>query len=575
MKTLHAALLCDFYKISHRPQYPDKTQTILATWTPRSTRYLPDTPKVVAFGFQGFIQESLIEFFEDNFFSKDKSTILAEYSRLIKFTLGDQNPDTSHIEALHDLGYLPLKIKALAEGTLTPIRTPMLTVQNTDPRFFWLTNYIETLMSCELWQSATSATIAYKYRKILDRYAKETTGSTMGVEFQGHDFSMRGMGGVHSAAKSGSGHLLSFVGTDTIPAIQYLEEYYQADVEKELVGCSVPATEHSVMCAGGDQNEFETFKRLITEIYPTGIISIVSDTWDLWKVLSDIIAPLKDVILARDGGPDSIDKVVIRPDSGDPVRIICGDKFEELPNSLDRTFEEWKEEVADEMDDDFRENLVAESPYAEIHWKWKFNDQYYEVSYEPDLNRHDKQYYYVDNYGSTVSKCTFTEIFPTSEQKGVVECLWDIFGGTTTDQGYKMLDSHIGAIYGDAITLERCEEICKQLKEKGFASLNMVFGIGSFTYQYNTRDTLGFAMKSTLCVIDGKEIQIFKDPVTDDGVKKSAKGGVRIETDNDHNIIYVDELSLAESEGGLLKTIFQNGKAFNVQSLAEIRSRLK
>ncbi len=272
MKNLHAALLCDFYKISHREQYPEKTEIIYSTWTPRSARYLPDTDKVVAFGFQGFIKEYLIDFFNDNFFNKNKSKIVSEYSRIIKFTLGVQSPETQHIEDLHDLGYLPLKIKALKEGTLVPIRVPMMTIQNTNPKFFWLTNYIETLVSCELWQSSTSATIAYKYRKILDRYAIETTGSTNGVEFQGHDFSMRGMGGVNAAAKSGSGHLLSFVGTDAIPAIMYLEEYYGANVENELVGCSVPATEHSVMCAGGDQNEFDTYKRLVNEVYPSGIV---------------------------------------------------------------------------------------------------------------------------------------------------------------------------------------------------------------------------------------------------------------------------------------------------------------
>lgn len=493
MKNLHAALLCDFYKISHREQYPENTEIVYSTWTPRSAKYLPDTDEVVAFGFQGFIKGFLIDFFNDNFFSQPKEEIVANYSRIIRNTLGVVNPDTSHIEDLHDLGYLPLKIKALKEGTLVPLRVPMLTVQNTDTRFFWLTNYIETLASCELWQSATSATIARKYRKILDKYAIETTGTTAGVEFQGHDFSMRGMGGLQAAAKSGAGHLLSFVGTDTIPAVMYLEEHYNANVENELVGCSVPASEHSVMCAGGKESEFKTYERLIKDIYPTGIVSIVSDTWDLWKVLSEIIEPLKDDILARDGGPESLDKVVIRPDSGDPVKIICGDPDAPL------------------------ESLAS---------------------------------------------------------KGVVEVLWDIFGGTTTDSGYKILDSHIGCIYGDAITTERCEEICRQLKLKGFASTNMVYGIGSYTYQYNTRDTLGFAMKSTLCVVNGDEKKIFKDPITDDGTKKSATGAVAVFADDSGKLFYKDELFLSEAEDGLLELVFEDGVLLRDQSLAEIREIL-
>lgn len=585
MKNLHAALLCDFYKISHREQYPDKTEVIYSTWTPRSAKYLPDTNTVVAFGFQGFIKEYLIDFFQDEFFSKPKDKILSDYARIVKFTLGVENPDTTHIAELHDLGYLPLKISAVKEGSLVPLRVPMLTVQNTDSRFFWLTNYIETLMSCELWQSSTSATIARKYRGILDLYAMRTTGSIEGVEFQGHDFSMRGMGGVNSAAKSGSGHLLSFVGTDTIPAIMYLEEYYGADIEKELVGCSVPATEHSVMCAGGDENEFETYSRLINKVYPTGIVSIVSDTWDLWKVLTDIIEPLKEDILSRDGGPESLDKVVIRPDSGDPVSIICGDLIKQ--KWQDKSLEVWKKLVAEDMDIEFCEHLDAENPHHSETEKWKFNDKYYSVTYEPDLNRHDKQYYYVDNYGSLLSKFTFEEYIPTLESKGVVECLWDIFGGTITDQGYKLLDSHIGVIYGDAITLERCESICSQLEEKGFASLNVVFGIGSYTYQYNTRDTLGFAMKSTLCVIDGKEYQIFKDPITDDGIKKSAKGAVRVEYNETGVMTYTDGLSLHEEivgshgkiyvdlDSGLLEPVFKDGKLLREQTLSEIRELMK
>jgi len=256
-------------------------------------------------GFQGFVKEFLMEFFDDNFFSRSKEEVVAEYSRILKNCLFIQEPHTKHIEELHDLGYLPLLIKAVDEGTQVPFRVPMLTVENTDPRFFWLTNYFETLASNNLWKPATSASTAKVYRSVLDKFALETTGSVLGVEFQGHDFSMRGMSGVEDAARTGVGHLLSFVGTDTIPAIQYAEQYYGANVEKELIGCSVNATEHSVMCAGGKGDEFETYRRLIEDTYPTGIISIVSDTWDLWNVLTDTIPKLKSSIMARDGGDQS------------------------------------------------------------------------------------------------------------------------------------------------------------------------------------------------------------------------------------------------------------------------------
>lgn len=477
-------LLCDFYKISHREQYPENTELVYSTWTPRDSR-MKGVDKVVAFGFQAFIKNYLIDFFNTNFFNRPVDDVTAEYSRIIKATLGVESPDVSHIEYLHSLGYLPLEIKALEEGTLVPLRVPMLTIQNTDPKCFWLTNYIETLASCELWQATTSATIANEYRKILEVYAMRTAGSTDAVQFQGHDFSMRGMSSLKSAMVSGAGHLLSFSGTDTIPAVNFLEEYYNADVEKELVGTSIPATEHSVQCAYGDDERY--FKRIINEVYPTGFASIVSDGYDFWKVIGELLPSLKSDIMARDG------KLVIRPDSGDPVKIVCGD--------------------------DKNVNPLA--------------------------------------------------------QKGAVECLWDIFGGTINALGYKELDPHIGIIYGDAITLNRCEEICKQLEAKGFASTNVVFGIGSYTYQYNTRDTFGFALKSTMCVINGDEKQIFKDPKTDNGVKKSQKGKVIVSKQHD-TITFTDGHSLKdELSTDLLKTIFKDGKILKETSLAEIRERIR
>jgi len=489
MRNLIPTLLCDFYKISHREQYPKGTEVVYSTWIPRSNKHLPQAKTAIAFGFQAFIKEWLIDFFNENFFQKGWIDIVQEYRRYIKYTLGIQFPYTQHLYELWALGYLPLEIRALPEGTRTPFRVPMLTIHNTHPKFFWLTNYLETLISTELWKVSTVATIADLYREILDEYAIKTTGSTDGVEYQGHDFCMRGSCGVFDSGISGMGHLLSFVGTDTIPAIMGLEQYYNADIEKEIVGVSVPATEHSVMCAGGNVNEYETYKRLITETYPTGIVSIVSDTWDLWYVLIDIIPKLKNDILARDG------KVVIRPDSGDPADIICGDPLS-----------------------------------ARVY-----------------------------------------------EHKGVIELLWDTFGGTVTEQGYKVLDSHIGAIYGDAITLNTCRCICKRLKAKGFASTNMIFGIGSFAYQYNTRDTLGFAMKSTLTVCDGKEIHIFKDPVTDDGTKKSLKGGVAVFKNDKKGIYCIDEIGLNSviDKDNLLKVVFKDGKLLIDQSLSEIRTKLK
>ena len=485
MTSYHPMLLCDFYKIAHREQYPQNTQFIYSTWTPRMSRIV-GVDKVVAFGFQAFIKQYLVDYFNECFFKRPIEQITEEYKRIIKNTLGIENPATQHIEDLHELGFLPILIKAVKEGTLVPIRCPMLTIENTNEKFFWLTNYLETLMSNYLWMPTTSATISLEYKKILTFFALKTVGNADFVPFQGHDFSMRGMASLDASCTSGAGHLTSFVGTDTVPAIMFLEKYYHANVEKELVGCSIPASEHSVACANG-LDELSTLKRFLTEIYPKGFVSFVSDTWDFFKVITEVLPALKDIIMAREG------KLVIRPDSGDPVKIVCGD---------------------------------------------------------PE--------------GKTIA-----------ERKGAIELLWEIFGGTVSKQGYKILDSHIGCIYGDAITLDRCREICTKLALKGFASTNMVYGIGSYTYQYNTRDTFGFALKSTHAVIDGQSIDLFKDPKTDSGMKKSQKGRVVVYNPGDQ-IVWKDEMgTFGRRENDLLQPIFHNGYVPNKQSLSEIRKHIQ
>jgi nicotinamide phosphoribosyltransferase len=151
--------------------------------------------------------------------------------------------------------------------------------------------------------------------------------------------------------------------------------------------------------------------------------------------------------------------------------------------------------------------------------------------------------------------------------------LWETFGGTINTKGYKELDPHIGAIYGDSITITRASQICTRLKEKGFASTNLVLGIGSFTYQYNTRDTFGFAMKATYGEVNGMGREIFKDPITDDGTKKSAKGLIKIELEKGSYKLY-DQVTWEQEQTGELKEIFRDGKLIVNQTLSEIRNRL-
>ena len=554
---MNPLLKCDYYKTEHYKQYPDNITKLYSNFTPRKSR-IAGIDKVVFFGLQHFILEYLIKDFNENFFYLNeenrqniRNKVIREYSKHIKLD------SYKHIYDLFDLGYLPIEIKSLEEGTLCPIGVPCFTITNTHPDFAWLVNYLETLISCMLWQPITSATIAYEYKKILNKYALETTGSDEGVQWQAHDFSMRGMSSLESAVLSGMGHLTSFTGTDVIPAIYQLEKSYDAT---GLIGASVPATEHSVECMnaqGTMEGEYEHTLRLL-KLYPIGIISKVSDTTDLWSYITKVLPKCKTEILARDG------KLVIRPDSGDPVDIICGynlmtiDQLEEFYYSLEYRYN--TDNIAIEKDGKYYKAFIDE---------WSDGG--------------------IRDFGTDLD-----EEISSSELKGVIELLWDVFGGIVNEQGYKVLDSHIGAIYGDSITMDRAIQICERLKAKGFSTTNIVLGIGSYTYQYNTRDTFGFAMKATYGEITHKQErdgginfgeyteeiiehrEIFKDPITDDGIKKSKKGLLQVRYKSLTNeIICNDQQSWKQEKEGLLQIVFKNGKLTRTTTLEEIRNKLK
>ena len=527
-KPILVAYKNDGYKQSHKPQYPKGTTMVYSNYTPRGA-YNKSIERAVVFGLQFFVKTYLIEDW-DRFFAMPKNEAINQFRHRIHNYCG--KIDDSHIADLHDLSYLPLEVKGLPEGSLCPFKVPFITVKSTKDEFFWVTNFIETPLSTQNWMSVNSATTAFEYLKIITKYADETVGNRDFVQWQGHDFSMRGMSSLESAYRSGMAHLTCFTGTDTIPAIDYVEMYYCGDASKQLIGGSIPATEHAVMSAGGKENEIETLRRLITEVYPIGPVSVVSDTWDLWKLVTEYLTILKPEILARDG------KLVIRPDSGDPVKIICGDAYivDSLKDKNIRT--------ADSLG--FDKVRLDDTIIYKVLWS------------------NDKEDYKLERQSDDL----------TPANLGVIECLWNIFGGTITEKGYKLLDSHIGAIYGDSISLERCYKILEILKRKGFCSYNIVFGLGSYSYQYVSRDSLGQAMKATGAIVDGEFRELFKDPITDDGTKRSARGFLRVDHDGEKYVLR-DQVTEEESNGGCLEVRFKDGEMFGEVTFEEVRSRIK
>lgn len=516
---LNPLLGTDGYKTSHRQMYNPKTEYVYSNVTTRNVNRMPEqAKKIVIFGAQ-YVFKYVNDLYNENFFSQPKNVVCGEAKRYLSNYL-NCDYDVSHFEALHDLGYLPIRVKGLDEGTIIGENIPCLTIINTDPRFFWITNFLETIISTLYWKMIHSASIAYGFKQIVLKYANETDKENISsVDFQCHDFSFRGMQHLESAITSGLGFITSFKGSDTIPVLQAAKYYYNSN----NVAFSVVASEHSVQSSLAETKEIEitddlgnkTIKietnelngvRYLLKTFPSGILSMVSDTFDLWRMCEEYLPILKDEIIARDG------KLVIRPDSGNPADVICGLKTK--PGT------------------------------------W---------------NKIENNKYYHSNDGFNYLEISRGEYF------GVIQLLWDVFGGSTNNQGFKVLSKSIGCIYGDAITLDRCEEILRRLKRNNFASTNILLGTGSFSMAYSTRDSASFAIKATAVQINGVLKEIFKDPITDKGSKKSAKGLLQVYKDINGELKLKDQCTWQEESEGELKVFFENGKFIKETTIDEIR----
>ena len=478
-------LLIDFYKAVHAEMLPEGITKSVSYFTPRMSR-VKRWDKVVMFGLQGFIKTWLIDYFNREFFNRPFDQVIHEYRRVMDASLGAGAYNIGKIVKLHRLGYLPIEIVALPEGTRVPMHVPMFGITNTHPDFAWLPQSLESLISAESWHPMLAATVGYTYRQIVNKYYDLTCDDVIRRSKALGAFDFRGEECLESAVKAGAGWCLSFLNTATVPVIPYLEQIYNCDCTKEPVAYGSPSTEHSVMCSNFavDGDEETLLRRLLTEIYPNTSFSAVLDSYDYWNVIDNILPKLKPEILAHNGC------MLMRGDSGDCVDVVTRTVFK----------------------------------------------------------------------------------------------LWELFGGTVNSKGYKVLDPHVKAIYGDSITVQRCEEIYKILMENGFACSNVSLGVGSFSFQCIeedgelkpfTRDTFSSCIKATYCEINGKPTPIFKNP-KDGGFKKSQKGCCLVYRDADGNLDYLDELTWEQAcdRSNLLVPVFRDGKLLKEYSLAEVREIL-
>lgn len=592
---LDAPFGTDGYKVGHGPMYRRGTKKVYSNCTPRTDRiYRQDATRfydglLVVAGIQGGVQE-IHENWHNSFFSKPKAEVIEFYATLMTGYFGSRPLAVAQMSALHDIGYLPVEIKALAEGSKVPMGIPVFTITNTVDEAYWLVNYLETILSDTTWHPMTNATISEEFYQIAEHFRRKTGGTAFDVKIQNHDFSARGMSGMEAATRSNFPHLFRHLGTDTISTLPYAVRYYDAPLDS-LIGISVPATEHAVTSqnilaieqelfhngdsdtykflglehqgifaemveAGEDQRliaEVMFVYELLKEIVPTGIVSNVSDTYDFWAMLTRGYRYLKPIIMRRQGNGVTPGRLVVRPDSGNPVTVICG--MSPVCGDDGKAINFESEDAAYEYVT-FRLAELRKCDCIKIAGTF----------YDFEVNIYD-------GYEGCGIDTDVT--YPYEVVAGAVRTLWKNFDGGYNEKGYKTLNEHIGLIYGDSITRKRAVEILERLEAAGFASSCIVFGIGSYSFQCSTRDTFGFAVKATSSVIGDQRIAIFKQPKTD-SKKNSAKGllyvgrcseGWRLEND-----VTPEEEA---DEGNLLKTIYRDGVFVRRTNLQEIRERLE
>lgn len=483
---INPMLLIDFYKAVHAEMLPTKITKSVSYFTPRMSR-VRMWNKVVMFGLQGFVKTYLIDYFNERFFERPIDEVISEYERIMDASLGKGVYGLQKIKDLHALGYLPIEIWALPEGTKVPMHVPMFCITNTHDDFAWLPQALESLISAEAWHPMLAATVGATYRDIVNKFYDETCDDSVSRNKALGSFDFRGEECTDSAIKAAAGWCLSFVNTATVPVIPYLEKLYNCDCTKEPVAFGSPSTEHAVMCSNYavDGDEVTLLKRLLTEIYPDTSFSAVLDSYDYWNVIDNVLPQIKPEIMMHNGC------MLMRGDSGDCIEVVT----------------------------------------------------------------------------KTVFK------------------LWDEFGGTINSKGYKVLDPHVKAIYGDSITIQRCERIYEILKDNGFAASNVALGVGSFSFQCVeedgilkpfTRDTFSSCIKATYCEIDHKPYPIFKNP-KEGGFKKSQKGCCLVYKNDNGELCYKDEYTWKEvscNSKQELKAIFRNSELLIDDSLANIRNRL-
>ena len=600
---LNPWLLTDFYKLTHILQYRPELRELTSYLTPRGSR-LKGVDKVVMFGLSAYVHSYVVENFNKNFFNCPWWDSCNEVKEVLKEGLGYSDEmifkTLENLHALHEFGYLPVEINAVPEGTLVPMGVPCVEIKSTNPQFFWVGQALEASLSAAIWHPMVSATIAREYRKIARGAFSATVENGIDERVSMCDFSMRGQESNESAVNASVAWLTSMWNSSTVAARKHIQNVY-GKCDGNVRGLT--STEHSVMTShacldGGD--EIPTFKYLF-ELYKNVSFAAVSDSYDFWNILTNIL-PNNFMEEITERGKRGV-FIGVRHDSAEPVDALCGtvpilhaDTVKRIPKDMledgtklecmTLTFTE--EEANNLWEQGFREgNLVAVKCDGE--------EYLVRIRAVEHLSGIDET---VDKDCPTMwAAGVLQNRSRTWEEKGMVESMYEIFGGNINSKGFKVLNPGIKAVYGDSITITRAKKIYKRLAIKGFAANNVSLGVGSFSFQALenedgtlspfTRDTFSIAIKCTHSkyitkewydegevISEEAERHVFKDPKNFSG-KKSQKGLCRIFFNEDGNLTYEDELYEKDLIGknSALIPYFKDGQEFK-QNFETIRETI-
>ena len=440
----------DSYKYSQFNQYPPKTTGVYSYIESRGGVY----KSTVFFGLQAFIKEYLT--------GPVVTTDMIDEAEALITAHGEpfNREGWEYIVREHG-GVLPVRIRAVPEGTIVPVSNVLATIENTDPACYWLTSFLETALLRAIWYPTTVATNSYENKKLILEYL-EKTGDPTSIDFKLHDFGARGVSSLESAGIGGAAHLVNFMGTDTVEALLFARRYYAAD----MAGFSVPAMEHSTVTSWGRENEVASYRNMVKQNgKPGGIVSAVSDSYDIFKACELWGTELKQDIL------DSGATLVVRPDSGDPATVV----------------------------------------------------------------------------------------------KQCLQILEKYFGCTKNAKGFKVLNN-VRVLQGDGINHASIRSILYTITLAGYSADNVVFGQGGALLQMVNRDDQKFAMKCSAALVNGKWVDVFKDPITDKG-KRSKKGRVTL-----YKVVDGFYSGRDLDEADALETVFENGKLVKEYTFDEVRA---